>query len=95
MRALTVKVDMWCQMYEMKCEDKSNVHTHLEALMRTQEQLAGMNAALTDDDLVTVILESLPKSYRPLINAITMSVMHAKVKLEPDQVIGTLVDEFK
>jgi hypothetical protein len=60
-------------MYEMKCEDESNVRTHLETLMRTQEQLAGMNAALTDDDLVTVILGSLPKSYRPLINAIAMS----------------------
>ena len=45
-KALTVKVDMWHWMYEMKCEDKSNVCTHLETLMSTQEQLAGMNAAL-------------------------------------------------
>jgi gag-polypeptide of LTR copia-type len=62
-RALTVKVDICHRIYEMKCEDKSNVRTHLEALMRMQEQLAGMDAGVTDDDLVTVILGSLPKGY--------------------------------
>ena len=95
MKALTIKVDMQCQMYEMRCKDESNVCTHLETLMSTQEQLAGMNAALTDDDLVTIILGSLPKSYCSLINVITMSTMHAKVQLEPDHVVRTLIDEFE
>jgi hypothetical protein len=63
--------------------------------MKMREQLAGMNAALTDDDLVTIILGSLPKSYRPLINAITMSATHAKAKLEPDRVVEMLIDEFE
>jgi hypothetical protein len=82
-------------MYEMKCEDESNVRTHLEALMRMQEQLAGMDAGLTDDDLVTVILGSLPKGYRPLINAISLSATHAKVTLTPDVVVQSLLEEFE
>ena len=60
---LTVKVDMCRQMYKMKCKDDSNVCMHLEALLRMQEQLAGMEAGLTDDDFITVILGSLLKSY--------------------------------
>ena len=63
MKALTVKVDMQCRMYKLKCEDESNVHTHLETLMRMQEQLAGINTGLTEDDIVTIILGSLPKLY--------------------------------
>ena len=94
-KALTVKVDMRRRMYKMKCEDDSNVRTHLESLMKMHEQLASMNAALTDDDLVTIILGSLPKSYRPLINTITMSAMHVKATLEPDQVVETLIDKFE
>src|SRR3979490_3562 len=94
-KALTVKVDMCRRMYELKCEDDANVRTHLESLMKMHKQLASMNAALTDDDLVTIILGSLPKSYRPLINAITMSAMHAKARLEPDQVVEMLIDEFE
>jgi gag-polypeptide of LTR copia-type/Zinc knuckle len=82
-------------MYKLKCEDEANIRTHLETLVRMQEQLAGMNAGLTDDDLVTIILGSLPKSYCSLINAITMSVAHAKAKLEPDQVVSMLIDEFE
>ena len=60
-----------------------------------QEQLAGMGAALTDLDLVTVILGSLPKSYHPLINAISMSSAHVKVTLEPTKVVKSLIDEFE
>jgi gag-polypeptide of LTR copia-type len=79
----------------MKCEDNSNVHIHLETLIRMQEQLAEMNPALTNNNLVTIILSSLPKSYHSLINAITMSVVHAKAKLEPDQVVSMLIDKFE
>jgi len=57
-----------------------------------QEQLAGMSSGLPDTDLITVILGSLPKSYRPLINAISMSATHAKVNLMPDKVIESLTD---
>ena len=83
-KALTVKVDLWHHIYTMKCEDKSQVRTHLESLMQMQEQLKGMAARLADADLVMVILGSLPKSYRSLINTITMSATHLKVDLKPD-----------
>ena len=59
-----------------------------------QEQLASMNITLTNDNLVNIILSSLPKIYC-LINVITMSAMHAKVNLEPDQVIQMLINEFE
>jgi len=59
-----------------------------------QEQLDGMGGGLTDTDLITIILGSLPKSYQPLINAITMSAMHAKITLEPTKVIESLLDKF-
>ena len=93
-KALTVKIDMRRRLYEMKCEDESNVRTHLEAIMKTQEQLAGMDAGLEDPELVTFILGSLPSSYRPLINAITMSSKLAGVELAPSTVVESLIDEF-
>src|SRR5882724_2485434 len=70
-KALTTVVDIRHQMYEMKCEDESQVCMHLETLVRMQEQLAGMGAGLPDTDLITVILGSLPKLYWPLINAVS------------------------
>ena len=68
---------------------------HLESLSRMQEQLAGMGSRLMDTDLITVILGSLPKSYCPLINAITMSAMHTNVTLKPAKVIESLLNDFE
>ena len=44
--ALTVKIDIYCCMYELKCIDDSNVCMHLETMMCLQEQLVGMEAGL-------------------------------------------------
>ena len=90
-----IVVDIHCHIYELKYEDESQVHMHLETLMKMQEQLVGMCAGLPDTDLVTIILISLPKSYRPLINAISLPATHAKVSLIPEKVIESLLDEFK
>jgi hypothetical protein len=40
----------------------------METMMCMQARLAGMEARLTDDKLITLILGSLPKMYRALIN---------------------------
>lgn len=93
--ALTLTVDMRSRLYQMKCEDDSNVRTHLEAMMLLQEQLIGMEEGLPDKEFITVILGSLPKSYRPLINAILLLAKHAQVKLEPDAIVGSLLEEFE
>jgi hypothetical protein len=94
-KALTIQVDVRRRMYEMKCQDESNVRKHLEALAKMQEQLASMDAGLSKTEFVTVILGSLPKSYRPVINSMSMSASFAKVQLEPDTVISNLIDEFE
>ena len=94
-KALNVMVDIRHHIYELKCEDESQVRTHLETLTKMQEQLAGMGAGLPNNDFITVILGSLPKSYRPLINAISMSATHVKVSLKPNKVIESLLDEFE
>ena len=60
-----------------------------------QEQLARMGSGLTDMDLITVILGSLPKSYHLLINVITMSAMHTKVTLKPTKIIKSLINKFE
>ena len=54
-----------------------------------------MEDGVSDREFITVILGSLPKSYRLLINAISLSAKHAQVKLEPDAVIGSLLEEFE
>ena len=93
-KALMVKVDICRCMYEMKCEDETNVCTHLEPLRQMQEQLVAMSAGLSNEDFTRVILESMPKSYRPIISTMSLSATHAKVDLMPDTAIQSLLDKF-
>jgi hypothetical protein len=62
--------------------------------MKLQAQLEGMGAGLPDDELVTVILGSLPKSYRPLVSMISMSAKMTKSPLEPTGVVDALCEEY-
>jgi hypothetical protein len=78
----------------MKCEDDAAMKTHLEELMKLQAQLQGMGAGLPDDELVTVILGSLPKSYQPLVSMISMSTKMMKSPLEPMSVIDALCEKY-
>ena len=92
--ALTIKVDLRQRLYQIKCEDDANVRTHLETMLQIQEQLEGMGNGLKDDELTTVILGSLPKSYRPIINVISLSAKHAQLKLKPSIIVDSLFEEF-
>jgi hypothetical protein len=94
-KALSVKVDIRYHIYEKKCEDNSAVKTHLDKLMKIQAQLEGMGAGLSDDDFITVVLGSLPKSYCPFISTILMSSKLAPALLEPNRIIDALVDKYE
>ena len=71
-RALTVVVDLWHRLYVLKCLDHSNVKTHIQSLNVLYEQLKNMGEEITEDNFTTLILTSLPKSYWPLINMISL-----------------------
>ena len=59
-KSITVKIDLRHRMYEMKCEDETQVWTHLESLSRIQEKLSGMGGRLMDTDLITIISAHSP-----------------------------------
>ena len=82
-KALTVIVDLQCRMYALKCLDEGNVKTHMETLSSMYEQLKGMGKKIEDGDFTTLILASLPKGYRPLINTISLQNRTSTTPLKP------------
>jgi hypothetical protein len=69
-KALSVRVDLRRRIYALKCEDESNIRTHIHTLKSMQERLNGMGEKIEDRDFLAVMLASLPKSYRPLISTL-------------------------
>ena len=71
-RALTVVVDLRRRLYVLKCLNDLNVKAHIQLLNAIHQQLKGMGEEISEKDFTTLILASLPKSYQPLINTISL-----------------------
>ena len=93
-KALTVVVDLWHRLYVLKCLDDSNVKTHIQSLNAMYQQLKGMGEVITETDFKTLILDSLPKSYRPLINTISLQNCANPTAVKPAIVMESILEEF-
>jgi hypothetical protein len=93
-KALTVTVDLRRRLYALKCLDDDNVREHVHTLNAMYENLKGMGEWISDADFTTVILGSLPKSYRPLINTISLQSRATPTAVSPQIVMETILEEF-
>ena len=93
-RALTVVVDLRCRLYALKCLDDLNVKVHIQSLSTMYQQLKGMGEEISDGDFKTLILTSLPKSYRPLINMILLQNCASAKPLKPSTIMESILEEF-
>ena len=93
-RALTVVVDLQCRLYALNCLNNLNVKVHIQSLNTMYQQLKGMGKEISDGGFTTLILASLPKSYQPLINMISLQ-NHASTKpLKPSTIMELILEEF-
>ena len=93
-RALTVVVDLWHRLYALKCLYDSNVKAHIQSLNAMNQQLKGMGEEIGDSNFTTLILTSLPKFYRPLINTISLQNYVSTKPLEPSTIMESILEEF-
>jgi hypothetical protein len=54
-----------------------------------------MGAPTSDDDYAAAILGSLPSSYQPLIDTISMAARVSTTKIEPSSLIQWIIEEFE
>ena len=94
-RALTVVVDFRHRLYALKCLNHSKVKIHIQLLNTMYKQLKGMGEEISESDFTTIILASLLKSYRPLINTISLqNRVNTSKPLKPSMVMESILEEF-
>jgi hypothetical protein len=65
-----VQIDLRRRLQETRYDENGDVKTHFSEMLRLRESLAGMGAAIEDNDFYAVVMASLPESYRPLPSSI-------------------------
>ena len=77
-----------------KLQEAGNARAHFTGLLELREQLAAMGKSWDDNEFTSVLLDSLPPSYRIVINAINAATDITGVSATPDQVIQIVTDEY-
>ena len=74
--------------------DNLNVKVQIQSLNAMYQQLKGMGKEISDGDFTTLILTSLPKSYQPLINMISLQNCMSTKPINPCTIMELILEEF-
>ena len=89
-----ITVDLSKQLLNTKLGDDEDARAHLTCLQDLQEQLTSMGKTIDDDEFASIILGSLPPSFKSTINAINTAADTAGTDVMPDRVIRLVTDEY-
>ena len=87
------QIDTLQRLQQKKCGENDDVKAHLEELIELRDKLIGMGATVEDSQFRTIILSSLPPSYRPVISSITVTANIGKFAITNDQLIRIITEE--
>lgn len=70
-----------------KCGENENVREHVDRMRYMNEELAGMGVAIPDSEYATILIKSMPKSYRNYFVLILVAVEVSGKSLTPTMVM--------
>ena len=87
------KVDTRRRLQSMFCDKEGNIKAHLNAMTKLREELEGIGASVLDEDFGTMLLMSLPPSYRSLLHTITHAASLSGVAINLNDLMRIVLEE--
>src|SRR5258708_19606626 len=87
-------MDLMNKLQFLKCAEGDNLCTHFLDLTNLRDQLSTMGKSFSDKDFATILLRSLPDSYKMQTSSIITSVDMTNTTITPTLVIHILSDEY-
>src|SRR5258708_16927229 len=87
-------MDLTNKLQFLKCLEGDNLHTHFLDLTNLHDQLLTMGKSFYDKVFATILLRSLPDSYKMQVSSIVTSVDMTNTTISPSLVIRMLSDEY-
>ena len=92
-RAQNLLMDLTKRIQNTKCTE-GNVRTHFNQLVDMREQLAALGQCIADHEFATILLCSLPPSYKPTYGQITTAAEFCGKAITPGSVMRLVTDEY-
>src|SRR5260370_12776366 len=87
-------MDLTNKLQFLKCLEGDNLCTHFLDFTNLCAQLLTMGKSFSDKDFATILLRSLPDSYKMQVSSIVTSVDMTNTTISPSLVIRMLSDEY-
>src|SRR5260370_9717097 len=87
-------MDLMNKLQFLKCLEGDNLCTHFLDLTNLCAQLSTMGKSFSNEDFATILLRSLPDSYKMQVSSIVTSVDMTNTTISPSLVIRMLSDEY-
>ena len=94
-RSKMASIDLRQKLQSTKLSDDGDAITHIGRLVDMREQLAALGSTLADKEFAGVILGSLPKSYRGVIQSIAAAADQMGTPITTDRVIRLVKDDYE
>ena len=93
-RSKMITINLRKRLYDIRCAENGNIHTHFNNIQTMQEELASLGTELSEPDFSAIILGLLPKTYDQFLSAVTTTTSMMKQELNPKDLMQTIIDEF-
>src|SRR6267378_7314634 len=87
-------VDLGQKLQNIRCDEDGNIHAHFNLLSDMREQLASMGKTTDDDEFASILLASLPPSYKTSQSTINTAADMSGTDITPDRVIHLVSEEY-
>src|SRR5229473_6671035 len=87
-------MDLTNKLQFSKCAEGDNLRTHFLDLTNLRDQLSTMGKSFSDEDFATILLRSLPDSYKMQVSSIVTLVDITNTTILPSLVIRMLSDKY-
>src|SRR5258708_15941173 len=94
-KSRSVMVDLGRKFQTTRCGEDDDVHAHFNKLTHLREKLSALGRAVSDDEYVTVLIESLPSCYDSHSDSLTSSCDVNNMDITPTAVICAATCEYK
>ena len=94
-RSQIATIDLGLKMQGTKLADEGDALAHIKCLQDMREQLAALGKTVDDDEFSSILMGSLPRSYRSVVLALSAAADQAGQRVIPDRVIRLVTDEYE
>src|SRR3984893_5067785 len=89
------KVDTRRRLQSMLCDENGDIKAHLNAMTKLREELEGIGTSVLDEDFGTMLLTSLPPSYRSLLHTITHTTSLSGITINLNDLMRIILEEAR